>query len=227
MARRDNAAQLVRERMASDGRIRLVQHDANRGLSAARNTGLSHARGAYVWIPDPDDRYDRTLLARVHAVLTDTAADAVVFGCTEEYFDAKGNLTGSRSIVPPVSGVASGDVLHRSVLDLEEATLYGYAWNKVYRRSELSGLAFETVPLIEDILFNIAFSKTPAFARFWTMLPIDTPNGLTPTSPISLCPSTTRSTGAASRPFLTSSARGGSITKRCAAAWGRSTVALS
>ena len=112
----DNAAQLVRERMAADCRIRLVQHDANRGLSAARNTGLSHARGAYVWIPDPDDRYDRTLLARVHAVLTDTAADAVVFGCTEEYFDAKGNLTGSRSIVPPVSGVASGDALHRSVL---------------------------------------------------------------------------------------------------------------
>ena len=68
----DNAAQLVRERMAADCRIRLVQHDANRGLSAARNTGLSHTRGAYVWIPDPDDRYDRTLLARVHAVLTGT-----------------------------------------------------------------------------------------------------------------------------------------------------------
>lgn len=162
----DNAARLVRERMASDGRIRLVQHDANRGLSAARNTGLSHARGAYVWIPDPDDRYDRTLLARVHAVLTDTAADAVVFGCTEEYFDAKGNLTGSRSVMPPVSGVASGDALHRSVLDLEEATLYGYAWNKVYRRSELSDLAFETVPLIEDILFNIAFFQNASVCVF-------------------------------------------------------------
>lgn len=162
----DNGAQLVRERMATDCRICLVQHDANRGLSAARNTGLSHARGAYVWIPDPDDRYDCTLLARVHAILADTAADVVVFGCTEEYFDAKGNLTGSRSIVPPVTGVVFGDELHRSVLDLEEATLYGYAWNKVYRRSALSGLAFETVPLIEDILFNIAFFQNASVCAF-------------------------------------------------------------
>lgn len=162
----DSAAQIVREHMVTDDRIRLARHDSNRGLSAARNTGISYARGEYVWIPDPDDRFDPTLLARVHSILSVTVADAVVFGCTEEYFDAEGNLTGTREIVPPVSGTVTGETLHRCVLDLEEATLYGYAWNKVYKRSMLSGLSFEVVPLIEDILFNIAFFQNACVCAF-------------------------------------------------------------
>lgn len=162
----DDAVQIVRARMATDARIRLVQHDCNCGLSAARNTGLAQARGSYVWIPDPDDRYHASLLERVNDIVVATHADAVVFGCTEEYFDARGNLTGSRVIVPPVLGTAAGETLHRCVLDLEEATLYGYAWNKVYKRSLISGLSFESVPLIEDILFNIAFFQNASLCAF-------------------------------------------------------------
>jgi GT2 family glycosyltransferase/SAM-dependent methyltransferase/tetratricopeptide (TPR) repeat protein len=40
-----------------DGRIILVNHDRNRGLAAARNTGLRHASGRYVCYLDDDDRY--------------------------------------------------------------------------------------------------------------------------------------------------------------------------
>lgn len=57
----------VAQRFAdADSRIRIVSHEENRGLSAARNTGLAAAYGRYVWFPDPDDRYDFTLLQSVY-----------------------------------------------------------------------------------------------------------------------------------------------------------------
>lgn len=41
----------------NDGRIVYIQHDRNRGLAAARNTGLAAATGMYIAYLDDDDRY--------------------------------------------------------------------------------------------------------------------------------------------------------------------------
>ena len=35
--------------------IQVIRHTKNRGLSAARNTGLEQATGKYVWFVDSDD----------------------------------------------------------------------------------------------------------------------------------------------------------------------------
>lgn len=63
---------------------------------------------------------------------------------------------GAHDIVPALDGAFSGSDAHAQVLDLEDRTLLGYAWNKVYRAEVLDGIAFETVPLIEDVVFNVA-----------------------------------------------------------------------
>lgn len=166
----DDAAAHLRRRAAGDARMRVVSHAENRGLSAARNTGLAHARGRYVWMPDPDDRYDPALLQTVFQALEGGARagalpDVAVFGCVEEYRDAHDAVREERAVLPGASGRLAGGDLHRAVLDLEERTLYGYAWNKAYRRALLDGLAFGNTPLVEDVLFNVrAFDRADACA---------------------------------------------------------------
>lgn len=157
----DNVAELVEHAAAEDPRIRLVRHKVNHGLADARNTGISAARGRYVWMPDPDDTYAPDLLERCAEKIRSQAdaearTDVVVFGLTEELFDADGSVCGAHDIVPALDGAFSGSDAHAQVLDLEDRTLLGYAWNKVYRAEVLDGIAFETVPLIEDIVFNVA-----------------------------------------------------------------------
>lgn len=141
--------------------ICLVRPKVNHGLADARNTGISAARGRYVWMPDPDDTYAPDLLERCAEKIRSQAdaearTDVVVFGLTEELFDADGSVCGAHDIVPALDGAFSGSDAHAQVLDLEDRTLLGYAWNKVYRAEVLDGIAFETVPLIEDIVFNVA-----------------------------------------------------------------------
>ena len=45
----DGCPQLCEELAASDERIMAVHHNENKGLSMARNTGMTYASGKYIW----------------------------------------------------------------------------------------------------------------------------------------------------------------------------------
>lgn len=51
----DGSREILAGYAARDNRIRLLDHERNRGLAAARNTGLDVARGDYVFFLDSDD----------------------------------------------------------------------------------------------------------------------------------------------------------------------------
>lgn len=162
----DGTAKVLERAAQQDARVRLVRHERNKGAAAARNTGLAHARGEYVWFLDPDDDFEPALLPEALGALEESDADVAVFGCREETYDATGTLRSARSVLPPISGVLTGDELHRSILDLEESTLYGYAWNKVYRCEAIGSARFPDVMLAEDLLFNVEVFDRVARAIF-------------------------------------------------------------
>lgn len=74
---RDDSAAILDGFAAADSRVRVLRHAGNRGVSAARNTALRAARGAWVAYLDNDDEF---YPGHLGAVARSTAlADILVF----------------------------------------------------------------------------------------------------------------------------------------------------
>lgn len=72
----DGTAGMLDAWSARDERI-VVVHQENRGLGAARNTGLRHATGAYLTFVDSDDKLPLDALQRMVSTLERTGSDFV------------------------------------------------------------------------------------------------------------------------------------------------------
>ncbi len=51
----DNSYTLCQQLYGGNAKVRFVRHEVNQGLGPARNTGVKHARGKYVYFVDSDD----------------------------------------------------------------------------------------------------------------------------------------------------------------------------
>lgn len=159
----DASADIARNAAAVDSRIRIISHKSNRGLAAARNTGVVAARGEWLWMPDSDDYYDADILERSVAAINSVKGgpDLVMFGLVEEYFDARGKHLYDHDL--PLDDVvyATPEEWRSLVMGWESSTHLGYAWNKLWRVARIRslGLAYENVKLIEDILFTLEYLK--------------------------------------------------------------------
>lgn len=141
--------------MFADERITIFEK-SNGGLSDARNYGLERAKGEFVYFMDSDDWIEPDLVEKTIEVLEEKHLNAVVFGYIQDDEDKKGKLIASTETIPPLISLQKRD--SNVEVDAHLLGLLGYAWNKVYRRSFLTGnnLYFEKrISLVEDILFNV------------------------------------------------------------------------
>lgn len=153
----DLSGELCDRLAKEDNRIRVLHLPQNGGLSNARNQGMDIANGEYLLFLDPDDRYDTEMLTEIERSLEQKPAKLVLFGLTEVYYDQNGKAEYQKQIVPTAGCFDTAQKIRENVLALECQTLFGYAWNKAYQRSYLKkiGVRFQTVTMIEDVLFNI------------------------------------------------------------------------
>ncbi len=63
----DETAAIVQGFMGADARVRLIRHETPHGVSAARNTGLRAATGAWIALLDADDEFAPMRLERLVA----------------------------------------------------------------------------------------------------------------------------------------------------------------
>lgn len=89
----DHSTSIIADIAKSDARIRLYQQQ-NKGPSAARNTGLRRARGAFMAFLDSDDKWGvERLKGMANAFATDPGA-GVLFSRTR-FVDARSGLPGT------------------------------------------------------------------------------------------------------------------------------------
>jgi glycosyltransferase involved in cell wall biosynthesis len=106
---KDHTADIVREFVTRDTRIRLIQQ-ANAGVAAARNRALAEARGRYLANLDSDDMWRPTFLERTIAALESAGEDAVFAFAQTLWIDEHDRL------LPQASQAAPATVGYRELL---------------------------------------------------------------------------------------------------------------
>lgn len=74
----DNSGQIADAYAAKHQAIRVI-HQANRGLSGARNVGIAAAKGEYLWFVDSDDLIAPQMLPRLLALMDEHQLDKLMF----------------------------------------------------------------------------------------------------------------------------------------------------
>ena len=74
----DRSMDVVRSFAVKDCRIKIIEHDKNKGLAEARNTGLEHVSGDYVFFLDSDDWLVDDAIEKLLSSAMTNNADVVV-----------------------------------------------------------------------------------------------------------------------------------------------------
>lgn len=142
----DSSIDIVKEYVNTDSRFKILTHEKNSGVSAARNTGLDAATGDNIMFVDSDDWLDLNALEILNNKLNKTKCEIVMFNNYNVKPDGSKKLQDEDK---------EGD---RTIkINDDELTLFvGVCWNRVYRKSLLDRLnvRFPVGLIVEDSDFT-------------------------------------------------------------------------
>lgn len=129
----DNSIRRIRNVIEENDNILLI-NQKNKGLSAARNTGLKHAQGEYIIFIDSDDYIQPTFLEHLYIEAKQSNVDVVIGGYTRIYQN-KGKKINYRKKELLNLGIISGKkYLYRQ---LQHNDYQMQIWSNLYNRQFL------------------------------------------------------------------------------------------
>lgn len=145
----DGSVDIVRKFMKKDPRIRLLQHESNRGGGAARNTGMAQASGEYLSFLDSDDYFYPTMLEDSYRRSVEMAADICVFNV--KYAEGRTPVMNFNKEYIPKQDVFSVQDIPTKVFEVFNAI----PWNKLFRREfvESTGIHWSETFCSNDVFF--------------------------------------------------------------------------
>ena len=146
----DGSEKICDEYAKKDNRIKLI-HQENRGLSAARNTGLDNMSGEYVAFLDSDDVFELEAIEKSLQAMLYNNVDCVVFKRIDCKTKRNGKLKqlSKDTIVPKMS---EGIYSRQEALRLIANRKINFAvWNKLYKSYIWKNLRFPDGIVYEDV----------------------------------------------------------------------------
>ena len=184
---KDDSLKRCKEIAERDSRVR-VYHTENRGSGPARNYGIEHAEGDYIYFPDADDFIAKDTISVL--VKATEGCDLVVFGYKNIDFD--GNL---KNIKKYPELIKTGDEIRKNYSDYMTTSSFlgiqGAPWNKFFSLDliKANGISFpalrrhqdegfiarymtfvERVHFIPDVLYTY---YTNDLSKEWDKYPVD------------------------------------------------------
>ena len=155
-----------------------VIHKKNGGLSEARNTGILHAKGEYVYFPDSDDWIETDTFLALAEVLESQKFDIISFN--REFVKDEDDAIVSDSLVTQV--FEGKDAF---VQMLKHSYITGFANDKIYRKSLFidNNILFPKGKYYEDLGTNyklfLSAKKVYATNQKYYHYLIDNPDSIT------------------------------------------------
>lgn len=173
----DNSPAICDEYAARDGRVRVI-HQKNAGQAAARNVGISIAKGDYITFVDSDDWIEPdTLEKAVGIIQRNEAVDIVLYNHVEEH--GKKKIT----MCMDVDKYSSTERIKEGVL---RDDIGSYARN-IYRRNLWDGIKFpencfyedmaiiidvfmraKSIEILNECLYHYNFTNLSSTTRRWS-----------------------------------------------------------
>jgi len=137
------------------GRVKLIQHSQNRGVSAARNKGILHARGKYIAFLDSDDLWVKGKLKIQVSFLDDNPHYPICY--TDEIWIRRGKRVNPMLKHAKYSGWIFQKCLPLCIISPSSVMMKRTLFSKV-------GLFDEALPVCEDYDFWLRVSaRFPIF----------------------------------------------------------------
>ena len=160
----DESGRICEEYAAADKRV-CVFHQKNAGVSAARNKGITLAKGQYIQFVDSDDYIAEDMTERLVESIKQNGTSCSI--CGYVYIQGKQihevQLREHYSIAP--------DELESECPGIFGKNILNPPWNKLYIREEIDSYFDENLSLGEDLLFNLAYLKKAKKVSFVGVCP--------------------------------------------------------
>ena len=167
----DGSGKICDEFSLKDKRFKTI-HQANSGISAARNVGLALASGEYITFADGDDYLHPQMLETLLQTAKQTGCELSMVGCKRVY----GNNT-QEEIKIGIMRILNQEEIICNIFEMktpDEIKILYPVWNKLYHKKLIKDIRFNNV-VSQDLDFNlrifmilekIGYNNTPLYYYF-------------------------------------------------------------
>lgn len=163
----DGSSEICDDFSKKDGRIKTI-HQANGGVSSARNTGLSQASGKYITFVDADDWIEPSLFEECMQNMINSKADVLYHGIIKDIWK-NGSKEESVKKGPVTTGIFSKKTLKEYLLTQE---MRDNVFSYIFTRELVDRIHFDTqMPYAEDNVFvmqALAKAHIYCFIQTWS-----------------------------------------------------------